>query len=49
MTSPGTPSAPLSISQALTQIVARQDLSRDEMLGIMRQVMSGEVPAEQLA
>ena len=46
---PATESAPISLAQALTQLVARQDLSRDEMLGIMRQVMSGAVPAEQLA
>lgn len=46
---PATESAPITLAQALTQLVARQDLSRDEMLGIMRQVMSGAVPAEQLA
>ena len=41
---PATESASISLVQALTQLVARQDLSRDEMLGIMRQVMSGAVP-----
>lgn len=41
--------APMPLSEALNRLVARQDLSRDEMLLLMRQVMAGDVPPTQLA
>jgi len=39
----------ISIATALNQLVARQDLSREQMLSVMRQVMAGEVPPAPLA
>ena len=39
----------LSLPQALNQLITRQDFSREQMLAIMRQVMSGQVPPAQLA
>lgn len=39
----------LTLPQALNQLVARQDLSRDQMLSVMRRIMGGEVPATQVA
>ena len=40
---------PMPLSEALNRLVARQDLSRDEMLSLMRQVMAGDVLPTQLA
>ncbi len=39
----------LSLPQALNHLITRQDFSREQMLAIMRQVMSGQVPPAQLA
>ncbi|NCA17223.1 MAG: anthranilate phosphoribosyltransferase [Betaproteobacteria bacterium] len=39
----------MPLSEALNRLVARQDLSRDEMLSLMRQVMAGDVLPTQLA
>ena len=39
----------LSISQALNQIVAHQDLAHEEMRDVMRQIMSGESSPVQIA
>lgn len=39
----------LSVSQALTQLIARVDLSHEDMLAIMRQVMAGELTPAQIA
>jgi anthranilate phosphoribosyltransferase len=39
----------LTLPQALNQLVARQDLSREQMLSVMRRIMGGEVPATQVA
>ena len=39
----------LTLPQALNQLVARQDLSREHMLSVMRRIMGGEVPATQVA
>ncbi|MFZ9480982.1 MAG: anthranilate phosphoribosyltransferase, partial [Burkholderiaceae bacterium] len=38
-----------TISQALHRIVAHQDLTYDEMIDIMRSIMSGEVSQVQTA
>jgi anthranilate phosphoribosyltransferase len=38
-----------TLPQALNQLVLRQDLSREQMLSVMRRIMAGEVPATQVA
>ena len=38
----------MDIQQALARLVEREDLSREEMAGVMRQVMSGEATEAQI-
>lgn len=42
-------SAECSLPQALNQLVTRQDLSREQMLSVVRRIMAGEVLATQVA
>lgn len=44
-----TPALDFTLPQALNQLVLRQDLSREQMLSVMRRIMAGEVPATQVA
>ena len=42
-------SKPLSDQQALARLVDHQEIPHDEMLGLMRRIMTGEVPHSVLA
>jgi anthranilate phosphoribosyltransferase len=41
--------ASITLPQALNLLISRQDLTREQMLDVMRQVMGGQVPPAQLA